>query len=55
MKEYKVEIKETLSRIVPIVAHSERDALDMVETWYADQDIILGALDFWDVKFGVVK
>jgi len=54
MIEYKVEIKETLSRIVPIVAESEDNALGMVETWYRDQGIVLDASDFQDVEFEVI-
>ena len=54
MDEYKVEIKETLSRIIPVVADSELDAIGIVETWYADQGIILDAEDFQDVEFEVM-
>ena len=54
MNAYKIEIKETLSRIIPIVADSELDAVGMVETWYADQGIVLDASDFQDVEFEVV-
>ena len=54
MDEYKVEIKETLSRTILVVANSELDAVDIVETQYADQDIVLDASDFQDVEFEVV-
>ena len=54
MDEYKVEIKEMLSRIVPVVADSELDAVGIVETWYADQGIVLDAEDFQNVEFEVV-
>ena len=54
MDEYKVEIKETLSRIIPVVADNELDAVGIVETWYTDQGIVLDASDFQDVEFEVV-
>ena len=53
MDEYKVEIIETLSRIVTVIAASELDAVDIVETQYADQGTVLDASDFQDVKFEV--
>ena len=55
MNEYKVEIKETLSRIVMVMANSELDAVDVVETQYADERTVLDAEDFQDVEFEVVK
>ena len=51
MQEYKVEIKETLSRIVTVEAENENDAIDRV----ASQGICLDANDdFQDVKFEMV-
>ena len=54
MDEYQVEIKETLSRIVTVVANSDLDAIDIVETQYSDCSIVLDAEDFQDVEFEVV-
>lgn len=55
MQEYKVEIKETLSRIVTISAENDDDAVDIVETrYYTDCDIVLDASDFQDVEFEIV-
>jgi len=54
MNEYKVEIKETLSRIVTILADSADDALIDIEEQYCKEGIVLDAADFQDVEFGVV-
>lgn len=50
MNEYKVEIKETLSRIVTVEAEDEADACDRV----SNQGIVLDASDFIDVEFEVI-
>lgn len=55
MDEHKIEIKETLSRIVTVIAASEQDAVDVVEMQYTNQGIVLDAEDFQDVEFEVVK
>ncbi len=54
MDEYQVEIYETSSRIVTVIAHSDRDACGIVETNYTDQGIVPDAEDFQDVSFEVV-
>lgn len=54
MKEYKVEIKETLSRIVTTLAEDEFDAVNIVEARYTDEGTVLDASDFQDVEFKII-
>ena len=55
IQKYKIEIKETLSRIVTVEAESGCDACGIVETrYYTDCDIVLDASDFQDVEFEIV-
>ena len=51
----KVEITEILSRIVEIETEDEDDAINIAGVQYANEEIVLGAEDFMDVKFEVVK
>lgn len=54
MKKYFVEITETLVRQIPIEAKNKDEALEKleeIELMYYDQDIILDADDFLEVKF----
>jgi len=55
MDEYKIEIKETLSRIVTILADSADDALIDIEEQYRKEGIVLDAADFQDVGFEVIE
>ena len=55
MQEYKIEIKETLSRIVTVVADNADNARDIVHDQYCDQGTVLDAGDFQDVEFEVVE
>ena len=55
MDEYKVEIKETLSRIVTVVADNADEAISLVDQMYGGQGIVLDASDFQDVEFEVTK
>ena len=43
---FKIEIVETLSRIVEVEAKDEKEAYNMVEEAYKNEDIILTADDF---------
>lgn len=54
MQEYKVEIKETLSRIVTVVAENADDARDKINDQYTNQGVVLDASDFQDVEFEVI-
>lgn len=43
---YKIEILETLRRVVKIDAKNEEEAMDKVGRMYYNSDIVLGADDF---------
>ncbi len=50
MKIYKIEIQETLSRIVEVKAESEDDAYTQVKGMYEQEEIVLDCSDFLDTK-----
>lgn len=52
---YKVEITETLSRIVDIEADSEEGALEKVRQAYKKEEIVLDANDYLDTEMKVYK
>lgn len=54
MNEYKIYIKETLSRIVDIKAESPQDALEEVKRMYRHEEIVLDDGDYDGVDFNVV-
>ncbi len=43
---YKIEILETLRRVVEVDAKNEEEAMDKVGRMYYNSDIVLGADDF---------
>lgn len=43
---YKIEILETLRRVVEVDAKNEEEAMDRVGRMYYNSDIVLGADDF---------
>jgi hypothetical protein len=51
MNTYKIEIKETLARIVEVKAQSEDDAYQKVKTMYRNEDIVLDDSDYVDTDF----
>ena len=51
MKTYKIEVKETLSRIIEIDANSIDEALEDVQKIYKKEEIILDSDDFYEVEF----
>ena len=55
MKIYKVEIEETLNRIVEVDAENEDEAYMKVKEMYKNCEIVLMAEDFLDVEFSVLK
>jgi hypothetical protein len=59
MKEYEVEVVETLIRIVTVKATSEEEAIEVVHNTYMSlvpgEEIILDSDDFFDVDFNVVN
>jgi len=59
MKEFEIEVCETLIRIVTVEALTAEDAVDLVSNIYAGrvagEEIILDSDDFFDVDFNVVN
>ena len=55
MSKYKVEISETLSRIIEIKAESEKDALNKIKDLYNHEKIILDSNDYTDTKIELYK
>lgn len=51
METFKVEVKETLSRIIEIQADSNEEALLRIEELYKKQEIVLDADDFVETEF----
>lgn len=52
---YKIEITETLSRIVDIEADSEEGALEKVRQAYIKENIVLSAEDYIDTEIEIYK
>ncbi|RIY38143.1 protein dpnD [Capnocytophaga canis] len=46
MNIYKIEVKKILSRIVPVEAENEQEAVQKVEEMYKNEEIILDFDDF---------
>lgn len=55
MKEYNVEIVETLIRIVTVEATSEEEAIEKIMYDYNNAELVLDADDFFDVEFEIVN
>lgn len=55
MKEYQVEVVETLIRIVTVEAMTEEDAIKFVKYDYNNAELVLDSDDFFDVDFNVVN
>ena len=55
LREYEIEIKEELSKIVKIKAESLSEAIEMVTDKYNISDIVLDADDYKGVEFLVYK
>lgn len=51
MKEYHVEVTETLSRVVKIEASSAQEAMQRVREMYRREEIVLGDADFMGTEF----
>ncbi len=54
MRTYKVEIEETLVKVVDIEAECEGDAIKQVENKYRNSEIVLYADDFIDYKIRTI-
>lgn len=55
MKEYNVEIVETLIRIVTVEATSEEEAIEKIMYDYNNAELVLDSDDFFDVEFEIVN
>ncbi|EDT23818.1 DpnD/PcfM family protein [Clostridium perfringens] len=51
MKKFKIKIVETLEREVFVNANSEKEAMNIVQSLYENEDIILDSNDFKEVEF----
>lgn len=51
MKEFNIEISETLQKVISIEAESEKEALKIAKEKYRNEEIILDYTDFKDVDF----
>lgn len=51
MKDYKIEIKETLKRTISVTASNEYMAMLIVKDRYRDEEIVLDYGDFDEVEF----
>lgn len=50
MKNYKIEIKEFLSKIIEIKAENIQDAISEVKIMYQNEEIILNSDDYIDTE-----
>ena len=55
MREYNVEVCETLIRIVTVEATSEEQAIKFVRYDYNNAELVLDSDDFFDVDFNLVN
>lgn len=52
---YKVEVKETLSRIIDIEAENEEGAIRKAREQYKNQEIILDSSNYMDTEINIYK
>ena len=55
MKEFQVEVCETLIRVITVEAQSEEQALEFVRYDYNNAELVLDSDDFFDVDFNLVN
>ena len=55
MKEFKVEITETLQKTITIIASSEVAALEDAHSLYRDEEIVLDDSNYIDTKFKIIE
>lgn len=51
METFKIELKETLSRVIEIEASSEDEALSKIQDLYKKEEIVLDADDYMETEF----
>ncbi len=54
MKTFHIEIVETLSQIVKIVAEDEQTALVKAQESYRNEELVLDSDDYIDTKFNII-
>jgi hypothetical protein len=55
MKKYRIEITETLSRIVETEAENEEEAVETVRQMYRKCNLVLNASDYIETKISVKR
>jgi len=55
MKTYKLEITETLQRIIEVEASTEKEALDKIRKLYKEEKIILDSSNYVDTEFTILE
>ncbi|MBI9015903.1 MAG: DpnD/PcfM family protein [Phycisphaerae bacterium] len=55
MPKYRIEITETLQRVIEIEAGNPDDAIGQSRDKYHNQEIVLDYVDYCDTEFAVVK
>jgi len=52
-KTFQIEIVETMSNIVEVVAENEQEALLRAQEMYRNEEVILDSEDYIDTKFNI--
>lgn len=55
MKEFKVEITETLQKTITIIASSESAAIEEAKSLYRDEEIVLDDSNYIDTEYKIVE
>lgn len=55
MKEFKVEITETLQRTITVIAKDENAAINEARDLYFDEEVVLDSDDYVDTDFEIVE
>ncbi|MCW6660008.1 DpnD/PcfM family protein [Aerococcaceae bacterium NML191292] len=54
MEQYKVEITETLSRVVEVNANSSDEAINIVRQLYEEREIVLDSSDYLETEIDLM-
>ena len=55
MKEFKVEITETLQKTITIIAENEQAALEEARSLYLDEEIVLDSSNHIETDFEIIE
>lgn len=55
MKEFKVEITETLQKTITIIAENEESAIEEAKSLYRDEEIVLDDSNYIDTEYNIVE